>query len=430
MKKLLITAFLAIGMTQFIYAQKEFNQWSIEASGGFNKSMGPLSPGYLSPTLNIGHADFGARFMFNEFFGLKADFGFGKFNEVQGESPEFTTNYLRVNAQMVMNAGRMLTIENFSNRLGLLVHFGTGFGRLNYEQTIYNQEADFVYNIISGVTSQFKLTDRLALSGDITYIHNGRQTYTFDGNSYNAPIQPNPPANPFIHAPGGWWTGTIGLNFYLGSQEQHADWYIASDRYATKEELATQIGEIKDMLKDSDGDGIPDYLDKEPNTPAGARVNSLGITLDSDGDGMSDHEDNCPFLPGPSSNGGCPIEEVIDPTDYIQKAIDDQYLNVYFAFDSSKPLQYSVSAVQFVSNFLKKNPGTSLEVKGYADELGSEDYNINLSEKRAKAVYDLLIASGIESSRLSYKGYGEDTSVNKDSSDARQMARRVSFEIN
>jgi len=61
------------------------------------------------------------------------------------------------------------------------------------------------------------------------------------------------------------------------------------------------------MLNDADGDGIPDYLDKEPNTPVGARVNSMGMTLDSDGDGTSDHMNQCPFLPGPSSTSGCSI---------------------------------------------------------------------------------------------------------------------------
>ena len=83
----------------------------------------------------------------------------------------------------------------------------------------------------------------------------------------------------------------------------------------------------------------------------------------------------------------------------------------------------------WLSNFLKRNPGSKVEIKGYADELGTDDYNIKLSEKRAKAVYDLLIASGIDSSRLSYKGYGEDTSVDKSSQEARQLARRASFEI-
>jgi OOP family OmpA-OmpF porin len=54
---------------------------------------------------------------------------------------------------------------------------------------------------------------------------------------------------------------------------------------------------------------------------------------------------------------------------------------------------------------------------------------MKLSERRAKAVYDLLISSGIDASRLSYKGYGEDTRVDKSSADARQMARRASFEV-
>ena len=104
-------------------------------------------------------------------------------------------------------------------------------------------------------------------------------------------------------------------------------------------------------------------------------------------------------------------------------------MNLYFGFDSEKPLTYSVSATQYVSNFMKRNPGVNIEIKGFADELGPENYNIKLSEKRAKSVYDLLISSGIDESRLSFKGYGEDTSVDKSSEDARQMARRTSFEI-
>jgi OOP family OmpA-OmpF porin len=183
------------------------------------------------------------------------------------------------------------------------------------------------------------------------------------------------------------------------------------------------------MLRDSDGDGVPDYLDEEPNTPVGARVNSAGTTLDSDGDGTPDHMDDCPFQPGPASTNGCPVVEEVEAVDYLKKAIDDGYVNVYYAFDSDKPLAYSISAANYVANFLKKNPSVQVEIKGYADELGPEDYNMKLSERRAKAVYDIIVASGVDSSRLSYKGYGEDTSVDKSSADARQMARRASFEV-
>ena len=180
---------------------------------------------------------------------------------------------------------------------------------------------------------------------------------------------------------------------------------------------------------DSDTDGVPDYLDKEPNTPAGARVGSSGSTLDSDGDGTPDHLDKCPFQPGAAATNGCPTEVTRDEIDYTRKAINEGYVNVYFAFDSDKPLAYSVSAAQYISNFLKRNPGVKIEVKGYADELGPEDYNMKLAERRAKSTYELLISSGVDASRITYKGYGEDTSVDKASADARQLSRRASFEL-
>lgn len=428
MKKFILSSLMAGALALTANAQ-EFNKFSLEATGGFNKPMAPLASAYLSPTLNLGHIDFGARYMFNEKFGLKLDYGFGSVKQAEGndsQSLPFDTKYFRLNLQGVANIGRIMNFESFTRKFGLLLHGGAGIGRVNPEENTFNDFDDDVYTLIFGVTPQFKISERVALVTDISTVLNGRQTVTWDGSTA---IRPDI-SNGFYGANGTWWTGTIGLNFYLGKAEQHADWYIAADKYATKEELATQINGIKDMLKDSDGDGVPDYLDKEPNTPAGARVDSTGNTLDSDGDGTPDHLDKCPFQPGPASLNGCPAEkEVVSEVDYLRKAINDGYVNVYYAFDSDKPLGYSVSAAQYVSNFMKRNPGVSVEVKGYADELGPEDYNIKLSERRAKAVYNLLISSGVDASRLSFKGYGEDTSVDKASADARQMARRASFEI-
>ncbi|OOG78522.1 OmpA family protein [Algoriphagus sp. A40] len=419
MKKFILSSLMAGALALTANAQ-EFNKWSIEATGGFNKPMAPLTTGFLSPTLNLGHVDFGVRYMANEKFGLKLDYGLGTFKSVDGEGPSFETKYNRFDLQGVANIGRMMNFESFTRTLGLLLHGGAGFGLVNPEENTFSDFDDNVYNFIFGITPQVKLGNKVALVADISTILNGRQSVSFDGGSSETyPYGAN----------GTWWTGTIGLNFYLGKAEQHADWYIAADKYATKEELASQINGIKDMLKDSDGDGVPDYLDKEPNTPVGARVNSAGVTLDSDGDGTPDHVDKCPFQPGPSSTSGCPTTVVVDEVDYLKKAINDGYVNVYYAFDSDKPLGYSVSSAQYVANFMKKNPGVKVEIKGFADELGPEDYNMKLSESRAKAVYDLLVASGVDASRLTFKGYGEDTSVDKASADARQMARRASFEI-
>ncbi|WP_425637201.1 OmpA family protein [Algoriphagus yeomjeoni] len=431
MKKQLLTLIL-LGLANLVIGQSEFNRWSLEANAGFNKPMGPITAGYLSPTLNLGHLDLGVRYMFNEKFGLKADGGFGSFSEFKDESPEFSTKYVNVSFQGVFNLSRIMNWESFTRKFGALMTFGPGVGYLKHEarpEDIIDFNPDQVYSINSSIALLYRLSNRISLAGNTAVIINGRQRYTFDGNEFNSPGRPDLPEVPNGHATGTWWTATLGLNFYLGKNEEHADWYIAADKYATKAELASEINGIKDMLKDSDGDGIPDYLDKEPNTPAGARVNTSGVTMDSDSDGTPDHLDKCPFIPGPSSTNGCPVEEIKEQVDFFKKAINDGYVNVYYAFDSAKPLDYSTSSASYVSNFLKKNPGISVEIKGYADELGPEDYNMKLSEKRAKSVYDILIASGVDASRLSFKGYGEDTSVDKSSTDARQMARRASFEV-
>lgn len=429
MKKLLvILAF--VGAVSSVKAQKEFNRWSLEINGGFNKAMGPLTPGYLSPTLNIGTIDIGSRYMINRKFGIKGIIEVGKFSSIRKLKPSFQTNYLQVGILGVANLGRVLKFESFTERFGLLGTLGLGVIGLKYVTTpLPFTKPEYSQVIKAGVSTMYKINEKLSLTGRIDLNVNGRQTYTFDGSRYNAPEPTFFPIPPYVHATGTWWTGTLGLNFYLGKQEQHADWFLAPEKYVTKDELESQVSEIKDMLKDSDGDGVPDYLDKESNTPTDARVNSQGATMDSDKDGTPDHLDKCPFIPGPSATDGCPIEKITDEVDYLRRAINDQYLNVYFAFDSSKPLNFSVSSVQFVSNFLKRNPDTRLEIKGYADELGGEDYNRVLSESRARAVYQLLVDSGINADRLTFKGMGEDTSVDKSSEDARQMARRVSFEV-
>ncbi|AEL24845.1 OmpA family protein [Cyclobacterium marinum] len=422
MKKIILSTLMVGALAVGANAQDDFNKWSVEVNGGFNKPMAPMTPGYFSPTLNLGHADLGVRYMFNEKFGTKLDFGIGSFKNAS-DTPDFSTNYYRLNLQGVANLGRILNWETFSQTFNLLGHFGGGISQLSPQENQFADIKDQQYNVSTGMTLQVKLSDRIALNGDVTNFVAGRQSVAFDGASDITAADDG-----YYGMNSVWWTGTLGLTFYLGSNDTHADWYIRENKYATKDELATQIGEIKDMLKDSDGDGVPDYLDKEPNTPAGARVNSAGTTMDSDGDGLPDHLDKCPFVPGPASLEGCAPEDT-EEVDYLAKAINDQYVNVYFAFDSSKPLGYSASSANYVANFMKRNPGVQVEIKGYADELGPENYNMKLSEKRAKSVYDLLVATGVDASRLSYKGYGEDTSVDKSSTDARQMARRVSFEI-
>lgn len=79
-----------------------------------------------------------------------------------------------------------------------------------------------------------------------------------------------------------------------------------------------------------------------------------------------------------------------------------------------------------LSAFLTKYPDRTVAVEGYTDNVGSEDYNLGLSQRRADSVKTYLVGQGIDSSRLSASGKGEDAPVaSNDSAAGRQQNRRV-----
>lgn len=82
------------------------------------------------------------------------------------------------------------------------------------------------------------------------------------------------------------------------------------------------------------------------------------------------------------------------------------------------------------ASYLKQQTNISLQINGHTDDLGSENSNLLLSEKRAKEVVRFLVEQGVEANRLSYKGFGESQpKVPNDSSENRALNRRTDFEI-
>ncbi len=79
---------------------------------------------------------------------------------------------------------------------------------------------------------------------------------------------------------------------------------------------------------------------------------------------------------------------------------------------------------------LMQRTNLSVEIKGHTDNVGKEDFNMELSRKRAKAVYDYLIKKGVGSSKLSYTYYGMTKPIaSNDMEEGRLINRRVEFEI-
>jgi outer membrane protein OmpA-like peptidoglycan-associated protein/outer membrane protein W len=134
---------------------------------------------------------------------------------------------------------------------------------------------------------------------------------------------------------------------------------------------------------DSDNDGVCDEADKCPNTPAGTTVDKYG----------------------------CPCA---------------QELKVLFDFDSAELRPESITELERVVKFMNDVPIATVQIDGHTDSIGTEEYNMKLSDRRAKAVFDYLSSRGVDPARMASKGFGESQPIApNDTAEGRQLNRRV-----
>ena len=104
--------------------------------------------------------------------------------------------------------------------------------------------------------------------------------------------------------------------------------------------------------------------------------------------------------------------------------------NIFYDFDKATLRVESTNELERLLKLLNEFPNLKIEISGHTDSKGANDYNMKLSENRAKAVVEYLIKSGINSDRLSYKGYGEENPISTNETDeGRQLNRRTEFKI-
>ncbi|MBO7384372.1 MAG: OmpA family protein [Fibrobacter sp.] len=172
--------------------------------------------------------------------------------------------------------------------------------------------------------------------------------------------------------------------------------------------------------KDTDKDGVPDMKDKCPNTPDGAQVDSLGCLPDFDKDGVPDNKDKCPnTLQGVAIDTvGCPLNK--------KENLDELKKGIQFKLNSAKLTTKSYGTLDDIARLMKKFPNANLEVQGHTDDKGTDEYNMQLSQKRAQAVMDYLITKGIDRSRLRAVGYGRTMPIaSNNERNGREKNRRV-----
>ncbi|MEO6188168.1 MAG: OmpA family protein [Ginsengibacter sp.] len=201
---------------------------------------------------------------------------------------------------------------------------------------------------------------------------------------------------------------SLGLNFNLGSKSIEPLWWINPLDYAYSEINNPKHMKIpKPVFEDSDGDGIVDQLDKEPNTPAGCPVDTHGVAKDTDGDGVIDCKDKQLITPtecqpvDADGVGKCPDPECCKNMVQMPACQIGDLPSLSFAGRGRNSAALSNDAkamLATVASKLKNNADCSITVTGYP---AASKASQALCNKRIDAVRTYLTETeGISGDRI------------------------------
>lgn len=406
-----------------------YNRWSLEFDLGQSKGGKPYADGYFASDpdkflggFQLNHYGLGVRYMLNPKFGFKSHFSYDVLKKLPGsESKDFKLQQLQLSLEGVINAVRLFDIQNEFKRVGLLFHFGIQASQMSPQMNtdVSNNKGKRELNggLIVGLTPEYRILNNFSLFADITINSNIRQHFNWDG-SYSDRNN---------NLTGSLFTTSLGVSYSFGKGKIHGDWAIIQDRNDKRlDSINNRIGEIEELMNDTDKDGVPDYLDAEQNSIAGVAVDTKGRMVDKNNNGVPDELEKY-VNNSISNNNSTAAASAMENA--ILELINGGYIAVYFDSGKSLPNSASKSNVGFLLNYLKKNPSKSVDIIGYADEIGSAEYNSKLSGERAQNVKDILVEAGISEQRINIVSNGEDNSVDKKSNTARSLVRKTIFKI-
>jgi hypothetical protein len=199
---------------------------------------------------------------------------------------------------------------------------------------------------------------------------------------------------------------SLGINFNLGGKAVEPLWWLNPLDYAYSELNNPKHMKLpKPILDDTDGDGVTDQLDREPNTPAGCPVDSHGVTRDTDGDGVPDCKDKQLITPtecqpvDADGVGKCPDPACCSVIDSLRAlnacATDYPSLSVKGASLSADTKALLAS----VATKLKDKPNCTITLTAYP---GASKAQQSLADKKLDAVKNYLVEKlGISADRVS-----------------------------
>lgn len=448
MKKILLVSGLAFGVCAF--GQSTFNKLSIDFDWGVNKALtGPLMGKAVKKQFS--HFDLGARYMFNNKWGLYGGVVFESYKTTLSTF-DYKTNSVGVNLQGIYNLRNSLDFDQFSKKFGSYIHAGPGivFNMGSSTDASKTYKTEKLASWTTGLALQYKVSSKFSIKGDISWVAYLQGTRSLDLQASNM----GGLVNGFDGSTGNM---TIGFSYYLGSAAEHSDW--TPTFYGDPEALAALKAKVekaeKDMM-DDDKDGVPNYLDEEVDTPEGTVVDTKGRTVkttkagDMDEDGVLDVEDYCPTIKGSATANGCPDSDGDGVYDFIDRCPKEKgdaknggcpgtnlmdgdgnsagLRIIEFETGKATLTKRSYPTLDKVAEVLTKNPNYNVEINGHTDNVGTPEFNMQLSKDRAATVKKYLIKKGISESRMTTNGFGDTMpKASNDTEEGKSRNRRVEF---
>ncbi len=420
--------------------ESSFRTWSIGVNVGvltpYNIIQDKRSMDFTSPNGELGYSVYIKKQILPS-FGIQADFLAGKLSgdhsqpNAAGYAPYngFST---KLNYAASLSGNFTLANINWRHKQGFIQPYVTlGAGLMGYKPTLNihggngasitvdHQIKEFYIPVGAGVKFNLSPGVNLDLGYQINFVNsdnldgydhglgNDRFSYAHIGLEFALGSRSKPQLashNPVNSMRTEYITEEAMLNNSIQAQQAQIDAEKAKNDKLRSDLDATNANLAK-FTVDSDGDGVPDFFDKCPNTPTGTKVDG----------------------------SGCPLPVAKDVKVYVteedRKVVREAIKNLEFDFGKATIREHSYPSLDKVAQLLiDKN--FSLKLAGHTDNVGSDDANMKLSKDRAESIKAYLVSKGANASRIEATGYGKNQPIaSNKTAKGRQMNRRVEFTL-